>query len=139
MFKLLQKNRLLFSLFILSFLSCQDLVYKKEITQGYYLIGVDTSDNISLCYKLQSGSYLGVLDSGIDRLGFNDKVIAVRAINSCEASEVNSKFKYYVIPLFEEMDEHWVDTLTIGPLTKLEFREKMKELDAGSVDFNIEI
>lgn len=113
-------------------------MYKKEITQGYYLIGVDTSNNISLCNEINDGGFIQVLDSGIDRLGFNEEVIAIRAINSWEVSEEKDEFKYYVIPLIENVDPHWVDTLTIGPLTKLEFKEKMKELDAGSVDFNIE-
>jgi hypothetical protein len=136
----MSSNRLLiYTLLLFIIIGCQGLVYKKEITHGYYLIGVDTSNNISLCYELQSGSYIGVLDSGIERLGFNNKVIAVRSRNSWRVPEEKGKFTYYVIPLSENVDEHWVDTLTIGPMTKLEFKEILKDLDAGPIDFNIEI
>ena len=139
MFK--HKPLLIFIIGLLSFffVSCQGLVYKKEITHGYYLIGVDTSDNILLCYEVNDGGFLQVLDSGIERLGFNEKIIAVRALNNYDLIEEKGKFKYYVIPLLENVDEHWVDTLTIGPLTKFEFKEKMMELGAGSIDFNMEI
>jgi len=125
-------NLVLFSLIIALSTACQDLVVEKKITGRYYVIGVDTSDNLRLSYEVNSGNYIGITGSNIQSIGFNKEYIIT---SSGIENEKNAVFN--IIPLEKEINQYWVDTLTIGPLNKTEFDRKASELDIEDLKFTV--
>ncbi|MGB5981922.1 MAG: hypothetical protein WBG46_07225 [Nonlabens sp.] len=125
-------NLVLFSLIIVLSTACQDLVVEKKITGRYYIIGVDTSDNLRLSYEVDSGNYIGITKSNIKSIGFNKKYI----ITSSHIEDKKNAH-YFIIPLEKEVNQYWVDTLKIGPLNKSEFDRKSSELDIEDLKFTM--
>lgn len=101
-------------------------VYDRTLTGRYRLVGVDTSQDISLCWSLDNGSCVGDGLPGptVVRAGFNDKyvVAAVDPTGPVGPPDAATKY-YYIIRAFEDQrrDGGLPYKGIRGPLNKAEY------------------
>ena len=69
-------STILFLIVILCF-SC-GFVYEKHLTRNYYIIGVDSNEELSLSYKLNAGNFVGKAPGQILEYGFNDTFLVAK-------------------------------------------------------------
>lgn len=130
------KNIILFFALII-FTSCNGL-NALYIYDSYYLVDVDYDINSrQLCYKLNKGSFIGIIDQKVKKIGFDSTAMIVMVHDENCNVEL-----YYIIPLLEgnKVSLH-VDENKIGPLTQTEFYEERKKMGLSSTltfsrDFN---
>jgi uncharacterized membrane protein YciS (DUF1049 family) len=97
-------------------------VHEEQITGNYYLIAVDIKEQMSVSYKLNNSSFIGVVPETVYAVGFNENFIIAE---QHEGSGLN--IKYYIIPLSNPIHSS-PDENVIGPLNHDGFMQKRKEL-----------
>jgi hypothetical protein len=103
-----------------SFDSC-GFAYKKHIVGKYYIIGVDTKDNLSLCYELTSGDYVGKVPSRIIGYSYN-KTFLVAKVQEYRKTHLT----YYVIDMTRDSEFAHEEDFRVGPLSEKEFESNWK-------------
>ncbi|GHT65536.1 hypothetical protein AGMMS50239_25520 [Bacteroidia bacterium] len=99
-----------------------------HLIDKYYLVTIDVDEDLSVSYKLESGSYLGVVNPTVFAVGFNDDFIIVKQHPTNFGDTINRSITdYYIIPINNKVNK-WPDENKIGPLTHEEFLIKRKEL-----------
>ena len=110
--------------------SCQDLVYVKHITGRYYLVAVDTDDQMDLGFQTESKDYIGLLGQTVFAVGFNKNYIIAKQHHYNNRNITN----YYIIFIYHEMT-YWPEKGVIAPFTKEEFNKKRHELNISDIKF----
>ena len=93
--------------------------YKKKIYKNYYLIGVDTDKNISLCYELSDGGYIGRIPSNVIGYAILDDSLIVAKI------EERVGIRYYILNIKNDSKYAEPKSCVIGPLKETKFYKKM--------------
>ncbi|HET9058268.1 MAG TPA: hypothetical protein VFN30_15595 [Chitinophagaceae bacterium] len=108
---------------IFSLCGCNGFVREELVVGRYYLVAVDVPQDLDLSYKLEDGSYIGVVRETVFAVGFNDKYIIVKQHPFNNRAITN----YYIVPIYKEnilSPEKGVSRA----LTLEQFNEKRKEL-----------
>jgi hypothetical protein len=115
-------NYLLFFVFLcVTGLSSCSFVYEKQIKGKYYIIGVDTEDELTLRYKLNSGDYVGRAPGQLLKYCFNDTFLVAKTMEY-----INSYPCYYIIDMTKDSELAHEEEFRIGPLTEDEFNQTWK-------------
>ena len=109
------------------------LAYEKHLAGDYYLIAVDTRQEMSVSYRDSNyrNIYCGVIYDGLYELGYNEHFILAKKYKEIKDSldwSTHSYDKniteYYIVPVdsVNARNKYW------GPFTKEEFKRKRKEV-----------
>jgi hypothetical protein len=96
--------------------------YEKQVTGKYYIIGIDTKDNLGLSYRLSSEDYVGKAPGKLLQYGFNDTFLVAKTqeYKHCNPS-------YYIIDMIKDSELAHEETFRIGPLTETEYNQNWKQ------------
>ena len=132
--------RTVMSLLLLFFLPIMQgcgFVYEQHLTGNYYLIAVDTKDDMDVCYHQQSDDvlYTGITGASVHAVGDDDNFILVKAYRALKDSmgislqryDKNTT-EYYIIPVNNKQEAWEAQENTFGPFNKGDFETKRKEL-----------
>jgi hypothetical protein len=108
-----------FVLFI-NFCSC-GFAYKKHVKGKYYIIGVDTKDDLRLSYKISADDYIGKAPGYLLQYGFNDTFLVAKTQEDSYSVPV-----YYIINMTKDYDLAHEEVFRIGPLTEDEYNKIWK-------------
>jgi hypothetical protein len=108
-------------LICLLFSSC-GFAYKKHITGKYFLIGVDTEEDLHLSYKLSSGDFVGRVPAKVTAYGYNDSVLVVKSLEY-----KNSFPAYYIINMNRDSEYAHEEVYRVGPLIESDFEKEWKD------------
>ena len=104
--------------------SCGGFVYKKEVTNGYYLIAVDSDEQMALGRKSDS-SYITVIPETIFAIGWNESFIIAkqhpRASNFPQGYRVNKDETFFYLLRIK-------DDQVFGPMSESAYLKKRNEL-----------
>lgn len=90
----------------------------------YILIWIDTPSSTTLSYDLEGGASVGRIDETVFSVGRNERYIVAKQHPGGDKSVTN----YFFIE--KAKDQPYADPhdVVVGPLSKMEFRAKAKEL-----------
>jgi hypothetical protein len=97
--------------------SCHSFSYEKKIADGYYLIGVDAEDYLTISRKLNNGDYIGRIPAKVLKYGVVDSFIIAR-------SEQKGVINYYIVNMNKDHEYAHEEEFLIGPLSENEFNEQ---------------
>ncbi|WP_207435986.1 hypothetical protein [Sabulibacter ruber] len=121
-FKQAQRFSRISALLILtSFYSC-GFAYKEQVTGKYYIIGVDTKDDLSLRYKLDNGDFVGKAPGQILQYGYNDTLIVAKT-----QYNYSGQPSFYLINMLKDSDYAHEEDFQIGPISEEEFNSKWNQ------------
>ena len=107
-------------LLLINICSC-GFAYVRHVTGQYYIIGVDTKEDLGLSYKLSSGEYVGKAPGQLLEYGFNDTFLVAKT------QEYNDHApSYFIIDMTKDSDLEHEEIFRIGPLTEADFIDKWK-------------
>ena len=112
------KGVMLFGLFLLLNLYSCGFAYVQHVTGKYFIVGVDTKEDVGLSYKLASGEYIGKAPGKLLQYGFNDRFLVA---NTLEPDDSSTSF--YVIDMTKDSDFAHEKIFRIGPLSALEYNQ----------------
>lgn len=111
--------------------------YKRHLTGNYYLIAVDTKDDMDVCYHQQKDDvlYTGITEARVYAVGYDDNFILVKAYRALTDSmgiplpqyDKNST-EYYIIPVNNAQEAWEAQENKFGAFSKKNFEVKRKEL-----------
>ena len=104
-----------FTLFFM--FSCHPFNYEKKLVDGYYLIGVDSRDYLTISRKLSNGDYIGRVPAKVLEYGIIDSFIVAK-------SEQRGVISYYIVNMQKDSEYAHEEEFLIGPLTEDEFNEQ---------------
>jgi hypothetical protein len=107
--------KLCLGLALLNFNSC-GFAYEEKVTGKYYIIGVDTKEDLGLCYRLGGGNYIGKAPGLPKKYGFNDTFLVVKTKQIDRVDEM-----YYIINMSKDNAYAHEADFRIGPLSEVEF------------------
>ena len=96
--------------------------YKKQVIGKYYLIGVDTKDDVSLSYKLSSGDFIGRAPAKVIAYGYKDSFLVAKVLEY-----KNSYPTYYIINMNRDSEYAHEEVFRVGPLQESEFDKEWKD------------
>ena len=96
--------------------------YEKQVTGKYYIIGVDTKEELSLSYALGSGDYVGKAPGRLLEYGFNDTFLVAKTNEYKKGSP-----SYYIIDMTKDSELAREETYRVGPLTEDEYNRTWKQ------------
>ena len=112
-------------------------VYKQHLTGNYYLIAVDTKDDMDVCYHRQTDDalYIGITGASVYAVGYDDDFILVKAYRAFKDSMGISlprydkdTTEYYIIPVNNTQKAWEAQENKFGAFSKKDFEVKRKEL-----------
>ncbi len=111
--------RLILAIFLFS--SC-GLVYKKHVIGKYYIIGVDTKEELFLSYDLNNGTFIGKAPPRIIEYGCNDTFLVAKVL------EYGKDYPtYYIIDMTKDSEYGLEESFRVGPLSKNEYNSTWKQ------------
>jgi hypothetical protein len=112
-----------FIMLVCFFSSCGiGFYFKKQITGQYYLIAMDTKEQLNIAYRDGgSNSYSGRVPPMVIEFGFSDSLIVAKSINN-----VNQIY-YYIIDMTKDGDIGREEQYLIGPISEQEYVRNWKE------------
>ena len=112
-------------------------VYKQHLTGNYYLIAVDTKDDMDVCYHRQTDDavYIGITGASVYAVGYDDDFILVKAYRALRDSmdislqryDKNTT-EYYIIPVNNTQEAWEAQENKFRAFSKKDFEVKRKEL-----------
>lgn len=112
-------------------------VYKQHLTGNYYLIAVDTKDDMNVCYHRQTDDalYIGITGASVYAVGYDDDFILVKAYRALRDSmgislqryDKNTT-EYYIIPVNNTQEAWEAQENKFVAFSKKDFEVKRKEL-----------
>ena len=113
-------------------------VYQRHLTGNYYLIAVDTKEDMDVCYHRQNDDdapYTGITGASVYAVGYDDDFILAKAYHALKDSTGISLHRYdrnateyYIIPVNNTQETWEAQENIFGPLGKQDFEDKRKEL-----------
>ena len=95
--------------------------YEKQVKGKYYIIGVDTEDDLGLSYKLSSNDYVGKAPGNLLQYGFNDTFLVAKV-----KEYKNGNLSYYIIDMTKDSELAHEETFRVGPLSEDEYTQTWK-------------
>lgn len=113
---------------ILLLVSCSGLG-KEHVIGNYYLTKIDYVDEeLDLSYRLESGSFIGVVEPTVFAIGNNDEFIIVKQHPREFGKDIDKTVvNYFIVPIKNKSNIRPEDN-KLGPFTREEFLIKRKEL-----------
>lgn len=102
--------------------SCQGLVHEQQITGDFYLIAVDSENEMSVSYKVNKGGYIAIIPAVVYSVGHDSNYIFAKQ----HPEGRNGKTNYYIVPI-KVSNPYRVEEEVIGPLNENQFYEKLDE------------
>lgn len=112
-------------------------VYERHLTGNYYLIAVDTKEDMDVCYHPQKDDapYTGITGASVYAVGYDDDFILVKAYRafrdsmglSLQRYDKNTT-EYYIIPVNNTQEAWEAQENKFGAFGKQGFEVKRKEL-----------
>ena len=112
-------------------------VYKQHLTGNYYLIAVDTKDDMDVCYHRQTDDalYIGITGARVYAVGYDDDFILVKAYRALRDSmdislqryDKNTT-EYYIIPVNNTQEAWEAQENKFRAFSKKDFEVKRREL-----------
>ena len=112
-------------------------VYEQHLTGNYYLIAVDTKNDMDICYHRQKDDdapYTGITGANVYAVGYDDEFILVKAYRALRDMGVSlqrydkNTTEYYIIPVNNAQEAWEAQENKFGALSKKDFEAKRKEL-----------
>ena len=113
-------------------------VYQRHLTGNYYLIAVDTKEDMDVCYHRQNDDdapYTGITGASVYAVGYDDNFILVKAYRAFKDSMGISlprydkdTTEYYIIPVNNTQKAWEAQENKFGAFSKKDFEVKRKEL-----------
>ena len=115
-------------------------VYQRHLTGNYYLIAVDTKEDMDVCYHQQNDDdapYTGITGASVYAVGYDNDFILVKAYRALRDSigislpryDKNTT-EYYIIPVNNTQEAWEAQENKLGAFSKKDFEVKRKELGA---------
>ena len=124
-------------LFLLPLMQSCGFVYKQHLTGNYYLIAVDTKDDMDVCYHRQTDDalYIGITGASVYAVGYDDDFILVKAYRALRDSmdislqryDKNTT-EYYIIPVNNTQEAWEAQENKFRAFSKKDFEVKRREL-----------
>lgn len=111
----------LFGIFLLINLYSCGFAYEKQVKGKYYIVGVDSQDELGLSYQLESGSYVGKAPGQLLQYGFNDTFLVAKT-----KEYKNDSPSFYIIDMTKDSELAHEETFRIGPLSEDEYNNSWK-------------
>lgn len=92
------------------------------MTGKYYIIGVDTKDELGLSYKLISGDYVGKAPGQLFQYGFNDTFLVAKT-----QEHRNGNPAYYIIDMTKDSELAHEEVFRVGPLTVDQYNQTWRQ------------
>ena len=113
-------------------------VYQRHLTGNYYLIAVDTKEDMDVCYHQQNDDnapYTGITGASVYAVGYDNDFILVKAYRALRDSigislpryDKNTT-EYYIIPVNNTQEAWEAQENKFGAFSKKDFDVKRKEL-----------
>ena len=112
-------------------------VYKQHLTGNYYLIAVDTKDDMDVCYHRQTDDalYIGITGASVYAVGYDDDFILVKAYRALRDSmdislqryDKNTT-EYYIIPVNNTQEAWEAQENKFRAFSKKDFEVKRRKL-----------
>lgn len=125
-------------LLLLSLMQSCEFVYERHLTGNYYLIAVDTKEDMDVCYHRQNDNdapYMGITGTSVYAVGYDDDFILVKAYRALKDSMGISMQRYdkntteyYIIPVNNTQEAWEAQENKFGAFSKTDFEVKRKEL-----------
>jgi hypothetical protein len=111
-------NKYLFAagLLLLMNISSCGFAYVKHVTKKYYIIGVDTKEDLGLSYKLGSGDFIGKAPGQLIQYGYNDTILVAKT-----HEHNSSRPSYYIIDMTKDSELEHEEIFRIGPISEEDF------------------
>ncbi len=131
------KTVILSILFILPLTQGCGFVYQRHLTGNYYLIAVDSKDDMDVCYHPQRGDapYTGITGASVYAAGYDNDFILVKAYPALKDRTGislhrydSSTTEYYIIPVNNTQEAWEAQESKFGPFGKEDFEVKRREL-----------
>ena len=113
-------------------------VYERHLTGNYYLIAVDTKEDMDVCYHQREDDdapYVGITGASVYAVGYDDDFIVVKAYRALRDSMGSSlqrydrnATEYYIIPVNNTQEAWEAQENKFGAFGKGDFEAKRKEL-----------
>lgn len=108
--------------------SCKSFVYKKKIAERYYIIGVDSRNDLTLSRRLGNGDYIGRIPAKVIGYGIADSLLIGKSIQ-------NGIAKYYIINMKGDNDYAHESDYLLETLSEEDFmRNWLKKFKINQVD-----
>jgi hypothetical protein len=118
------------------FLASCGMAEKHKITGNYYLVAVDTDDEMALAYHEPSdgSNYATIVDNCVFAVGYNDKYIIAKQHpwNFMSSKRPNKEVtNYYIVPIGS------IYIPNNKPLNEFQFDQERKRLGIENIQFTI--
>ena len=133
-----------FLLWLLFAQSC-GFVYERHLTGNYYLIAVDTKEDMDVCYHPQGEDtpYAGITGASVYAVGYDDEFILVKGYRALKDSMGRSlqrydkqDTEYYIIPVDNTQEVWEAQENKFGAFSRQDFEARRKELGiSGDIRF----
>lgn len=124
-------------LLLLIMQSC-GFVYERHLTGNYYLIAVDTKEDMDVCYHQQEDDdapYTGITGASVYAVGYDGDFILVKAYRALRDSMGISLQRYdknttdyYIIPVDNTQEAWEAQENKFGTFSRKDFEVRRKEL-----------
>ena len=138
------KSIVAFLFMLLCAQSC-GFVYEWHLTGNYYLIAVDTKEDMDVCYHPQRADapYAGITGASVYAVGYDDEFILVKGYRALKDSMGRSlqrydkrDTEYYIIPVDNTQEVWEAQENKFGAFSRQEFEIRRKELGvSGDIRF----
>lgn len=120
---------------LLLILSGCGFVYEQQLTGNYYLVAIDSKQDMAVCYHDEPELWLGIGGNGVYEVGHDEYFILTKKYKELQDSLGMSFHRYdkniteyYIIPVDNTQNHFDAQENYLGPLTSEEFEAKRKEL-----------
>jgi|ERR1035437_782866 hypothetical protein len=101
--------------------SCTGFNRLEHIVGPYYLVEVDTKNDLDISYELKNGDYVGKIPSTILEYGFNDSFLIAKT------KDYSDQIQYYIVDRRKDFDLAHEEDFRIGPISQNEFLNSWKD------------
>lgn len=110
--------------------SCQNFVHEEKITDRFFLIAVDSNQEMDVSYKVsEDGGFIGIIPAIVYAAGHDSKYVYAKQ----HPAGPNGKTNYYIVPI-KITNPYKVEDEVIGPLDENQFYKKLDELGVAKKD-----
>lgn len=109
-------------------------VYEEHLTGNYYLIGIDSKEDMDVCYyDKEVDVFLGIVGGGVCGAGFDEQFILVKKYKELENYRYDkSCLEYYIIPIDNTQYATDAQENCFGPFDEQGFEAKRRELGVAN-------
>jgi len=121
-----------------AFVTSCGFVTKQHIVDNFYLIAVDSEDDLTLNYKGNGEGYTTIIHQIVYEVGNDDDYIIVKQHpeDLTKPMSDTAKMNYYIVPT-KLKNPSWAEKEILGPMTHSEFENARKILNIENIKFSV--